>query len=56
MITLVNKYYFQDPSIEWGYHMNQNSRLLLEWNFDYTASYLILHKISLLIKVFIKLH
>jgi len=40
MITRVNINYFQDPFIEWGYHMNQDSRLLLEWNFDYTPSYL----------------
>ena len=43
MITRFNKYYFQDPSIEWGYHMDQDSRLLLEWNFDYTPSYLKFH-------------
>jgi len=41
MITRVNINYFQDPSIEWGYHVNQDSRLLLEWNFDYTLFYLI---------------
>jgi len=34
MSTHVDKVYFQDPSIEWGYHMCQNRRVLLAWNYD----------------------
>jgi len=34
MSTHVDKVYFQEPSIEWGYHICQNRRVLLAWDYD----------------------
>ena len=36
-ITHVDKVYFQDSLIEWGYHMYQNQKSLLIRHYDYTA-------------------
>jgi len=33
----VDKVYIQDASIEWGYHMCQNRRVLLARDYDYTT-------------------
>jgi len=42
--THVDKVYFQDPSIEWGYHMCQNRIVLLAWDYDTAVLSYISHK------------
>jgi len=37
MSTHADIIYSQDPYIEWGYHMCQIQKLLLESHFDYTT-------------------